>query len=162
MVRSWHEGGSVAVEAALVLPILVLFLGLPSIVLAFYYRQYSAAQKAAHDAALYLSTAPRAKMTMAGTDGNFAALTAARNIVAREMAGRLPNGAAVSPDIYCIYQLGTGTPTKPCTPAMFKLDTQTLLRFDVGINVPYTNPLTGQEIDGLYISTLSSVRYLGN
>ena len=118
--------GSIAVEAALVLPILILFVGFPSILLAFYFRQYTAAQKAAHDVALYLSTTPRAELTTAGPDGNFAALTVANKIVAKELSGIVPNSASVAPAIYCIYAVGTGTPTKPCTPAILKLDTHTL------------------------------------
>jgi Flp pilus assembly protein TadG len=157
-----YERGSVAVEAALVLPILLLFLGLPSVLLAFYFRQYTAAQKAVHDAALYLSTAPRIEMTTAGPDGNFAALTLASKIVAKEMAGIVADGTPVTPDIYCIYRVAATTPTKPCTPAMLRIDTQTLLRFDVGINLPYINPLTGREVEALYISSVASVRYLGN
>ena len=52
-----YEHGVVAIEMAAVLPLLVLFITFPSVALAFYYRQYSAAQKAVHDAALYLATA---------------------------------------------------------------------------------------------------------
>jgi Flp pilus assembly protein TadG len=155
------EHGVVAIEAAFVLPFLVIFLWLPSILLAFYFRQYTAVQKAAHDAAIYLSTAPRLEMTTTGPDGNFAALTVAKRIVARELAGIVPAGTAVDPDIYCIYRVAATTSTRPCTPAILKLDTHTLLRFDVGINVPYVNPLTGKNIDSMYMSILDSVRYLG-
>jgi Flp pilus assembly protein TadG len=86
-----YERGAIAVEAAIVLPILLLIIGLPSIPLAFYCRQYSAEQKAVHDAALYLSTAPRTEMITAGPDGNPAALTVAKTLMAKEMAGLVPS-----------------------------------------------------------------------
>lgn len=161
-IRQPFERGSVAIETAIALPLLLIFIALPSILFAFYFRQYSAAQKAAHDAAIYLSTAPRAEMTMTGPDGNFAALTVAKKIVEKELAGIVPDGVSVEPAIYCIYKVGTGTPTKPCTPAIFRLDTHTLYRFDVGINVSYINPMTGSEVSAWYMAILSSVRYLGN
>ena len=100
-----YEHGVVAIEMAAVLPLLVLFITFPSVALAFYYRQYSAAQKAVHDAALYLATAPRVEVITTGPDGNFAALTVARKIVEMEMAGLVPASVPVDPAIFCIYQV---------------------------------------------------------
>jgi Flp pilus assembly protein TadG len=157
-----YEHGAVAVEAAIVLPLLLLVLGFPSLLLAFYFRQYTAVQKAAHDAAIYLSTAPRLEMTTAGPDGTFAALTVARKIVARELAGIVPGDGSASPYFTCYY-LQAGNPKgNACTPQIFKLDNNTLFQFDVAINVPFVDPLTGSEVDSLYMSTIPTVRYLGN
>lgn len=156
-----HERGGVAIEAAIMLPLLLIFIGLPSIFLAFYFRQYSAAQKAVHDIALYLSTAPRVEFTTTGPDGNFAALTLAKRIVEREMAGLVPDDVPVDPAIYCTYRVGAGTQTKPCTTTLFKDNNHTLTRFDVSINFTYINPITGSE-SVLLISPYASVRYLGN
>ena len=86
--RRRYERGAIAVEAAIVLPVLLVFLGLPSVYLAFYCRQYAAAEKAVHDAALYLSTAPRIEMITAGPDGNPAALGLANTIIERMRAAR--------------------------------------------------------------------------
>lgn len=157
-----HEDGAIAVETAIVLPILMIFLGLPSIVLAFYFRQYSAAYKAAHDVAIYLSTAPRIEFTTAGQDGQFAALTVARKIAAKELAGIVPDGVSVDPYITCNYRTGNAVRGNACSPAIFRNDSSPLVRFDVAINLPYMNPLTGEEIASMYMSPLSSVRYLGN
>ena len=157
-----NQGGSIAVEAALVLPILVLFLGLPSIVLAFYFRQYSAAQKAAHDAAIYLATAPRLEFTTAGPDGDFAAVTVAKKIVAKELTGIVPDGVSVDPYITCLYQVGRTPKGNACTPQVFKSDTSPLVRFDVAINLPFINPLTGEEITSMSMSPVPSAYYLGN
>jgi Flp pilus assembly protein TadG len=157
-----YEGGSIAVETAIVLPIMLLFLALPSVLYACYIRQYTAVQKAAHDAAIYLSTAPRLEMTTAGPDGNFAALTLAKKIIAKEVAGIVPNGTPVDPVISCTYRVAATTKVNSCTPQIFKLDTNTLSQFDVALNIPYVNPLTGKEVDAMYMSTVVSTRYLGN
>jgi Flp pilus assembly protein TadG len=161
---SWrqHERGAIAIEAALVLPILLLFIGLPSILLAFYFRQYTAVQKAAHDAAMYLSTAPRSEMTTAGPDGNFAAVTLAKRIIAKELAGIVPDGVQTDPIISCMYQVGRTTQMNGCTPQVFKVNTNTLFRLDVAVNVAFINPITGSEVESLYMSTVAPVRYLGN
>lgn len=157
-----YERGAIAVETAFVLPLLLLFLGLPSMLYAFYFRQYSAVQKAAHDAAIYLSTAPIAELTAAGPDGNFAALTLAKRIVEKEVAGLVPAGTPVDPSISCTYQVASTTKVSSCIPQIFKLDTYKLLRFDVTVNLPYINPMTGSEVDTMYMVTVASVRYLGN
>jgi len=161
-IRRQYEDGSIAVETALVLPILVLFLGLPSIVLAFYFRQYSAAQKAAHDAALYLSTAPIVEFTTPGSDGQFAALTVAKRIIAQEMAGVVPDEVSVDPYITCQYRIGTTLKGNACTPQLFKNDASPLARFDVAINLPFINPLTGQPIASMSINPIPSMPYVGN
>jgi Flp pilus assembly protein TadG len=157
-----HERGSIAIETAIVLPILVLFLGLPSVLYAFYFRQYTAVQKAAHDAAIYLSTAPRLDMTTAGGDGYFAAVTLAKRIVAKELAGIVPDGTPVDPTISCTYQVASTTKVNDCKPPIFKLDVNKLFRFDVAVNVPFVNPVTGREVDSMYMQTVVTVRYLGN
>jgi len=157
-----YERGATAVEAAIVLPILLLFLGLPSILYAFYFRQYTAVQKAAHDAAIYLSTAPRLEMTTAGPDGNFAALTLAKKILAKELAGIVPDGTSVESLISCVYRVAAATKVSFCTPQTYKLDANTLFRFDVAVGVPYVNPLTGRELSNMYMQTVVTVRYVGN
>lgn len=157
-----YEHGSIAVEAAIVLPILILFFGLPSIIYAFYCRQYTAVQKAAHDAAIYLSTAPKLEMTMTGPDGNFAALTLAKRIVAKELAGIVPAGTAIEPTVICSYLVASTLKNTSCTPQIFKLDTYTLFQFDVTVSVPFINPVTGREIDEMYMATVVTARYVGN
>lgn len=157
-----HQDGSITIETAFVLPVFLLFLAFPSIVLAFYYRQYTAAHKAAHDAAIYLSTAPRAEFTTSGPDGNFAALTVAKKIVEKELAGIVPAGVSVDPYVTCFYLQAGIAKGNACTPQVFKNDNVPLFQFDVAINLPFINPLTGSEISSMYISTIPSVRYLGN
>jgi len=156
-----HECGSVAIEMAIVLPLLLVFLGLPSLYLAFYFRQYSAAQKAAHDAALYLSTAPRVEMTTSGPDGSIAAVTLAKKIVEKELAGIVPASIPAVPDIYCVYRVAGGAATRPCTITYTKDSAHTLFQFNVSLGFNYVDPLTDTATT-LLISPYVSVRYLGN
>jgi hypothetical protein len=118
-------------------------------------------QKAAHDAAIYLSTAPRQEMTTAGPDGNFAALTVAKKIVEKELAGIVPDGVPVDPYVACMYRVANTTKMIACTPQVFKVETNTLSRLDVSITVPYINPLTGREVDAWYMVIVATVSYLG-
>lgn len=85
MFRKRAENGSVAVEMAIILPIFLLLLtSLLFFARVFWY--YSVAQKAAHDAARFLSTAPQADMRTIGTGANEPASAAvARWIVNTEV-----------------------------------------------------------------------------
>lgn len=60
------ERGSVAIEAAIILPVLILFLAVP-LFLARIFWYYSVAEKAAHDGARFLSQASR--MEIQGSTG---------------------------------------------------------------------------------------------
>jgi len=155
-----YERGSIAVEAAIVLPILLLIVAFPSVQLAFYYRQYSAVQKALHDAVLYLSTAPRVEMITAGPDGNPAALTVANTIMTKELAGLVPAGTSLDTNFICVYQVGGNPAMQLCTVAHNQDPARTLIQFGVSISVPYVNPITGST--GASIAPYAPVAYVGN
>ena len=155
-----YQRGSIAVEAAIVLLILIIVI-VPLVKVALYFRQYSAAQKAIHDAAIYLSTAPRVELTTSGPDGNIAAVTLATKIVEREMAGIVPSGFPVDPAIYCIYQVQGNAMSKPCTTTFTKATNYTLIQFRVTAAFPYINPLTGSDT-GTFMSPYVPVRYVAN
>jgi Flp pilus assembly protein TadG len=153
-----YQRGSVAVEAAIVFTVLVLFATFPSIFWAFYFYKYSAAQKAVHDAALYLSTAPKLEMATAGPDGNPAALTLATKIIANELRGM----GSPDPSIVCTYRQTSGSIVpKQCTLANNQAYNQTLLQLSVSINMSYVDPLTGSD-SGLWISPYTIMPYMGN
>jgi Flp pilus assembly protein TadG len=156
--RLHAQRGAIAVEAALVLPILVIILLFPSIFWALYFYKYSAAQKAVHDAALYLSTAPRLEMTAAGPDGSPVALTLAKKIILKELGGQLSQ----DPGIICTYQQVSGALVgKPCSTTNNQDYKQALVQLDVSIDVSYIDPLTGMD-SGIRISPYADVPYLGN
>lgn len=155
--RQRSQRGSVAIETAIVFTVLVLFATLPSIFYAFYFYRYSAAQKAVHDAALYLSTAPKLEMATAGPDGTPAALFLAKKIIASELAGL----SYPDPSIVCNYRLTSGTVVpKICTAANNQAINQTLVQLSVSIDMTYVNPLTGTD-SGLYIAPYAIMPYLG-
>ena len=158
-LNRWHsQRGSIAVEAALTLPILVIFILFPSLFWALYFYEYSAAQKAVHDAGLYLSTAPKLEMTTTGPDGNPAALTLAKKIIAREMAGM----SAPDPGIVCSYRQLSGYPVaKPCTTTNNQDYRQPLTGIYVSIDMNYIDPLTGYVSD-IRISPYANVPYAGD
>lgn len=157
-VRRHSQRGSVAVEAAIMFAVLVLFATFPSIFWAVYFYKYSAAQKAVHDAALYLSTAPRLEMAMAGPDGSPAALTVAKKIIEREMGGL----SHPEPSIVCNYRLGSGTVVpKICSAANNQANNQTLAQLSVSIDMSYVDPFTGSD-SGMWISPYAIMPYMGN
>ena len=160
-IRQQYESGSIAVEAAIVLPILIVFLALPTILVAFYYRKYTAAQKAVHDAAIYLSTAPRLDFATLGPDTYSAAVTVANKIVAKELAGIVPDGTDTEVSITCYYLVSGKQKANFCKPGVFNLDSP-LVGFDVAINLPFVNPFTGTAIPSAYMSIIPSVPYMGN
>lgn len=152
------QRGAIAVEAALVLPLLLIIVTFPSIFWTMYFYRYSAAQKAVHDAGLYLSTAPRLEMTTVGPDGSPAALTLAKTIIAREMAGMSPP----DPGIVCSYQQASGFPvSKPCSTTNNQDYKQALVGLYVSLDMSYIDPITGSD-SGIRISPYADVPYLGN
>lgn len=101
--RLWKrpEQGSVAVELAIILPIFLTMFAVP-LFLACVFWFYSVGQKAAHDAARYLSTATQAEMRTAGGGFNEAAVAAtARWIAQQELVGILPLTDSILIDIKC-------------------------------------------------------------
>lgn len=95
------EKGSIAVEMAFILPILVFLLT----VMLFFARifwVYSAGQKAAHDAARYISTATQAEMRTPGGGFNEARVPAvARWIAQEELLDIVPMTEGIAITILC-------------------------------------------------------------
>lgn len=108
------QRGSAAVELALLLPVLVAFLVFPFFFARFFWH-YSVAQKAAQDAARYLSTISIQEMRSSTLAQAAAAL--ASQIATSELAELQPGRAAPNVSIYCdsVLCLGVGAAQLPQT-----------------------------------------------
>jgi Flp pilus assembly protein TadG len=109
--RARQQEGVAAVEFAVILPLLVLVLAVP-LFLTFVCWHYSVAQKAARDAARYLSSAPRAEM-LAITGGETEAAKFAKSIADLEMAELRPGPFPIYVEAQCngLTCLGNAVPT---------------------------------------------------
>lgn len=97
-MRGDREGGAAAIELAFLLPILIVFLLFP-IFLSRCLWHYTVAQKAAQDAARYLSTVPRSEMMSPA----FAEEAGERaiEIAEREIAELAPSSEITGPIAFC-------------------------------------------------------------
>lgn len=100
-----RETGAAAIELAFLLPILVVFLLFP-IFLSRCLWHYTVAQKAAQDAARYLSIVPRSEMMSRNFAGEAAEL--AIEIARQEIAELAPGSEITGPHAYC-NSLNCGT-----------------------------------------------------
>lgn len=151
-----RQAGVAAVELALLLPILIAFITLGYFTVSIFWH-YTMAQKAAQDAARYLSTVPVAEMmnpTLASAAG-----TIARQIVQRETA-EISSGATVTDiltfcdvkstgSINCGGGAATGTPP-----------TAVQVNFTITMFDPSGFVDTGWY--GLQITANHTMRYVGN
>jgi uncharacterized protein (UPF0333 family) len=93
-----RQRGSVAIELALLFPVLLMFVALPI----FYSRclwHYTVAQKAAQDAARYVATLPKTEMTSPALA--IAAAARAVEIAKREIAELAPGSDIIGPVVNC-------------------------------------------------------------
>lgn len=108
--RMRRQSGVAAIELAFLLPILLVFLTFP-IFFARCYWHYTVTQKAAQDAARFLSTVPRTEMFSEDLARASAAL--AVEIANRELAELAPGSTITGPTAYCdenlCSELGAGT-----------------------------------------------------
>lgn len=105
------ERGSVAVETALILPLLIVFLAAP-LFLARVFWYYSVAEKAAHDAARFLSASTQLEM-QDQTGSPFTPVSLlAMSIVDAEMEGIAPalRTKAISVTCDSVFCLGQSVP----------------------------------------------------
>lgn len=147
------ERGGIAVEAAIILPVLILFLAVP-LFLARIFWYYSVAEKAAHDGARFLSQATRLEM-QASTGGAEPAVAAlAKAIVNAELNEIRPGLVGASPSVLCDGLVCDGL----SLPSTVRVAVRIRIRDDVfGF---MTDPLFGE--DGLLLTADVTVRYAGN
>jgi len=108
--KLWRQRGAAAVELALLLPIFVFFMSFP-LFLGRYFWHYTATQKAAQDAARYLSTISAQEMRDPALSESAAALT--NRIVQMELAELHTGGMRPRVTVLCGDVLCQGVTTGP-------------------------------------------------
>lgn len=93
-----RQRGVAAVEAAVLIPVMLVLFTFP-VFLARVYWHYTVAQKAAQDAARYLSTVSRQEMR--STTLSAAASNVAAAIARTELAELAPEGSSATPIVQC-------------------------------------------------------------
>lgn len=149
---SWparRQRGVAAIEMAFMLPVMIAMLAAPLLFGRVFYN-YEVTQRAAHDAAVYLSTVPLIEMKTPAQMSNEAALAAA--IVAEETATLNP-GSPLLVSVQC--------DGGPCAWVTVPPTVRVLIRFGVTDNVftPYTSFLYGD--DGIALQADITMRYVG-
>ena len=129
------QQGAVAVEAAICMVFILVPLLLFMIVFGKFFWYYTAAQKAIHDATLYMATAPLAEVR-----GRTAEVLA-MHIITQETADF--DGATMSqPSIDCGYRTGTSIRFRPC---LSGTNTPVSVQATISLTIthPFVLPLTG-------------------
>jgi len=93
-----RQGGVAAVELAVLLPILITFLTLGYFIVSIFWH-YTMAQKAAQDAARYLSTVPASEMMAPASASAAGAL--AQQIARKEIADMSPDAVVPAIEAFC-------------------------------------------------------------
>jgi len=152
-VRRRAEQGSVAVEMAFSLMILLLFLAVP-LFFAQVFWYYSVAQKAAHDAARFLATASHLEMTTLGNgDSDAPVSTLAKQIALAETDEIRPMLDARTIVVQCdLTQCGWSVPQTVRVQVRIRISNQVLS----GVTDYFTN---GQ---GINLTADSTMNYAGN
>jgi uncharacterized membrane protein len=145
-----RQRGSAAIEAALVLPIFVAFLTFP-IYYARCFWHYTVAQKAAQDAARYLSQVSAAEMRSRRLAQ--AAAGIALDIAQREIAELSPGSVIDTPVVQCDFlPCGTSIGTIPSSVRVY-------ITFSMHDNIFGVVP-DGRY--GLVVTADAPMRYVGN
>jgi len=158
--RPRRQDGSVAVEAALIIALILVPLMAFILLFGRYFWYYTVAQKAVHDATLYMASAPLADIRSSGAPG------LANHIIQSETADMdQTTRSTLGPTTECWFRFPANAPyltPLACTTATM---TPVLVRTSVSMTVvdpflaPMTASLTGS--DGLPIIAQSTMRYVG-
>lgn len=142
--------GAVAIEMAIVLPVLILLLT----TLVFFARvfwYYSVLQKAAHDATRFLSTATQVEMRTVGAP----AAVVARAIAEAEIAQLVPDVEAIYIEMHCNSISCGSALVVPST-----VRTQVHMQMRDTLFAPITAEFYGD--DGFILTADVTMRYAGN
>lgn len=147
------EQGSVAVEMAFVLPILIIFVAVPFF-LARIFWFYSVAEKAAHDSARFLSQTSRVEILGPGNGAKPGVVGLAEAIIDAELAEIRPGLVGSAPTILCEGYTCDGL----SVPADIRVAIRIRIRDEVF--GPFTDAIFGE--DGLLLTADVTMRYAGN
>jgi len=151
-----RQAGVAAIELALLLPVLVLFLTLGYFTVSVFWH-YTMAQKAAQDAARYLSTVPVAEMLTPGEAKSAGAL--AEQIVLREIADISPASEVTKIDTYCNV---VGNVTTNCGSGAATSNAPSAVRVEFSIVMFDPSGMIDVGWYGLHITAQHTMRYVGN
>lgn len=154
-----RQKGAVAIEAALVITFILI--PLLAFVLFFgrYFWYYTIAQKAVHDATLYLASAPLVDLRSSG------ATSFAEGIIGRELAdmdeATLSTKGVIAA---CFYRIPANSPYLslfPCSTNAMPVEVRASISMTVSDPFlwPFTGPMMGNE--GLSILAGATMRYVG-
>ena len=154
-----RQRGSAAVEAAIIIPLILIPLFAFVLLLGRYFWYYTVAQKAVHDAVLYMATASRADVK------SNAAPALARRIIEGETADiDLTTSSSLGIDTLCYFRVPANSPNVsqfPCTTAATLVEVRTSL--SMVVTDPFLSPITRPFFgsDGIPIMTGVTMRYVG-
>jgi Flp pilus assembly protein TadG len=145
------QGGVAAVEFAVILPLIIIMLAFP-VFFARMFMHYSVAQKAAHDAAIYLANIPAVEMS--NYERSLDATDVA-NALAREELGELRPGGGTHA---LVAVLCDGGPCGTATPAVVSVEVR-MRMYDDTLNFFTWEAIGG---DGIELRAKASATYVGN
>ncbi|MFC0254027.1 TadE/TadG family type IV pilus assembly protein [Massilia consociata] len=154
LFRRRTDKGSIAVETALCLPLLILFLAVPFF-LARYFWYYSVAQKAAHDSARFLASATQLEMVLAdGAGGSKLPIASVAEAIVDAELGEIKPALTR----YTISVLCDGDTCGGELPQTIRVSVRLWMRDD--IFGALTNEYFGE--DALRLEGRVTMRYVGN
>ena len=147
------QQGAVAVEAAICMVFILVPLLLFMIVFGKFFWYYTAAQKAIHDATLYMATAPLAEVRARSAE------VLAMHIVTQETAD-FDRATTTEPSIECGYRVGSSIRFRDCLSSGTPVSVQATINLIVPH--PFLIPLRGSTLsDNINILIVSEMPYVG-
>ena len=147
-----RQRGIAAIEMALLLPVLASLLAV-ALYFGRFFWHYTAAQKAVHNAAIFLSTIPPGDMKDLTRIAYATAM--ANTLVSQELAELHPGEAPVFTTVLCDYQLCNGL----ALPAEVRVSVQ--MRID-DIFLPAASQTLYDPTGGILITANATLPYVGN
>lgn len=153
--RRIHQRGIAAVELAIILPIILMLLAIP-LFFGRVFWHYTVAQKAAHDAARYMSEIPLVDINSLTRIGFH--LAVARDIVTEEMSDLNPGPSPIAVEYQCEYPIGYASCDGSSTPKSVQVRVRVAMFDPIFDNV--TKSFAGDN--GLVLNAAVTMPYVAN